>query len=525
MDRIILFKIMNLFIRFQILVVVISIQALNAEEFRDISLNKTIDEVEPLKGIVFWSTHGQINTYKNSIALEFSYCLYSDIVGSTQGVYDWTKLETLLDDIAGRGHQAVIRFRYEYPNSKAVDGVTRGMTAVPAYIKELQDYNETYSENPGGDGPTFYADWSNEELKRFTKEFYTKFAERYDCDRRIAFIQTGFGHWSEYHIYGTILDPGKNFPDPIYQKEFLQHMSEIFMHTPWSISIDAASSTYAPIVKDASLMSLRFGLFDDSFMHEEHDINQGDGYNEKCWNALNRERWKDAPAGGEFSYYKDSDQKNALNPAGMYGGTWEERASQYHMTYVIGNDVTAGAYGTISRVKEASMVAGYKFEVTRYQVSNTLAKVAIKNIGIAPLYHDAYVTVKGIRSAQSLKGLLPDQTQEYIVNVAVDNNENPEPVIASDKILSGKTIPYQADPDISTGIDKPIGRENSNIKQKNNTLTFSGENYIVYIYSSFGRRIVSTRGNRLNISSYPRGCYIVQYVDSNGKTETKKVMK
>jgi hypothetical protein len=65
--------------------------------------------------------------------LEFSYCLYSDIV-KTKDVYDWTKLETLLNGIADREHQAIIRFRYEYPGSRDVDG-TVGTTAVPAYIK------------------------------------------------------------------------------------------------------------------------------------------------------------------------------------------------------------------------------------------------------------------------------------------------------------------------------------------------------------------------------------------------------
>jgi hypothetical protein len=38
------------------------------------------DETEPVKGIVFWNTHSKLDAYKNSIALEFSYCLYSDIV-------------------------------------------------------------------------------------------------------------------------------------------------------------------------------------------------------------------------------------------------------------------------------------------------------------------------------------------------------------------------------------------------------------------------------------------------------------
>ena len=49
-------------------------------------------------------------------------------------------------------------------------------------------------------------------------------------------------------------------------------------------------------------------------MHKEHDISQGDGDNEKNWNAIGENRWKTSPAGGEISYYEDKDQHEFLNP-------------------------------------------------------------------------------------------------------------------------------------------------------------------------------------------------------------------
>lgn len=418
--------------------------------YRNIPLNSTISTVEPFKGIVFWNTHDQIDTYKNSIALEFSYCLYSDVVNATPGGYDWSKFETLLNDIASRGHQAVVRFRFEYPGPDGAIGGVAGACAVPAYIKALPEYTETFNPN-GSDGATYYCDWSSTELQRFTKEFYTKFAERYDNDPRVAFVQTGFGHWSEYHIYGTDLNLGQNFPSHAYQKEFLQHMDTTFKYTPWSVSIDVADGIYTPAAGDPEIMALKFGLFDDSFMHAQHDISQGDGYNETCWNTLNRSRWQFAPGGGEFSYYTANDQKNALNPAGMNGGTWEQRAAQYHMTYIIGNDVTEG-YGTVDRVKEASMNSGYKFKITSFQVTTSTAIVKVKNIGIAPLYHDAYVTVNGVKSTISLKCLLPDSTLECSVSgLTIGSTDIPTLTITSDKLLAGVTIPYQANIDENGG--------------------------------------------------------------------------
>ena len=74
---------------------------------------------------------------------------------------------------------------------------------------------------------------------------------------------------------------GKNFPTKEYQKEFFLHLASV-MPIPWAISIDAASTKYAPFRSDAELRALRFGLFDDSFMHQNHELSSGDGYNEQC---------------------------------------------------------------------------------------------------------------------------------------------------------------------------------------------------------------------------------------------------
>ena len=412
--------------------------------YQPISLKSEISSVQPMTGIVFWPSQAKSrhNTYGESIALEYSYCLPSDVVkGKSNGTinYDWSSFEALLNDISGRQHQAIIRFRYEYPNA-TTNGI-KGGTAVPDYIKALPGYEETYSANPGGDGPTYYADWNNEELQWFTKQFYTDFAKKYDNDPRIAFIQVGFGHWSEYHIYGTTLDLGKNFPSHTYQSEFLNHINTVFKNMPWNISIDAADSKYTPIANSTALRLLNFGLFDDSFMHEKHEISQGGGYNERCWISIGTDRWKKNPAGGEISYYTKNDQKNFLNPEGMYGVTWEEASTKYHITYIIGNDSPGAIYGTSERMKDASMLCGYRFRIEDFRTKGDTAAVKIKNTGIAPIYKDAFVTVDGIRSEFSLKYLLPDST--LWVKVSSPNKEY-KLTIESDFILKSQRIEYEA---------------------------------------------------------------------------------
>lgn len=412
--------------------------------FEKISLQSQITSVQPMTGIVLWPAlaKSRNSTYGNSISLEFSYCLPSDVVtGKQDGIiqYDWSSFESLLDDIAGRGHQAIVRFRYEYPNANT-NGV-KGGTAVPAYIKSLPDYNETFTADAGGDGATYYADWSNTELQWFTKQFYTDFAARYDQDIRIAFVQVGFGHWSEYHIYGTGLRAGINFPSHAYQTEFLTHVNTVFQHIPWNISIDAADKSYTPIVKNESLMNLNFGLFDDSFMHSKHEISQGDGYNERCWIAIGTDRWKKAPAGGEISYYTRNDQKNFLNPEGMYGFTWEEAASKYHITYIIGNDAPGSIHGTPERVKEAGIASGYSFRIDDFRVKGDSSAVKITNSGIAPIYRNAFVTVNGVRSDYNLTQLLPDSS---VWTKIPSGGINPVLSIACDHLLPGQKIEFEA---------------------------------------------------------------------------------
>ncbi len=407
------------------------------DSFAPVSILSQADAVQPGTGLVLWSENARNRNaaYGKSISLEYAYCLPCQVVtGKENGkiLYDWNSFNSWLKDVASRKHQAVVRFRYEYPGERSVDG-NPGTTAVPAYIKALPDYKETFYENE--DGPTWYADWTNAELQWFTKQFYADFNAVYKNDPRIAFVEVGFGHWSEYHIYGTPLKSGVNFPSAAYQKEFLSYLDEV-LEIPWLISIDAADSS--PVVGDASLMALTFGLFDDSFMHKDHE---GD-YNEDCWNAIGKGvRWKTGACGGEISYYTSADQKNFLNPAGMYGVTWEQASAKYHITFMIANDAPSGQYGTAERFKEASRACGYHFALTGLYANDAKTAAYVTNTGIAPIYRDAFLAVSGVRSSTSLKGLLPGDTLlVYIDKVSKGNDLT----IESDYILPTQTIQFDA---------------------------------------------------------------------------------
>jgi hypothetical protein len=392
--------------------------SVSAQEFTDIEVDSDIDKVQPMSGIVFWRGD---NTDTDKISLEFSYMLFDQVVIDS-AVYDWTIVENYLDDIAARGHQAIFRFRYVYVGEE---------TSVPEYIKARPDYNETEGISEGE--VTWFPDWTNEELQRFSLEFYTKFAEKYDSDPRLAFIQVGFGLWGEYHIYDGPFELGVTFPSKEFQTDFFHHLDTTFVETPFSISIDAADDTYSPMQEDEDLLNIHFGLFDDSFMHEEFG-----GSNTENWNFFDRNRYLHSPAGGEFSYYTAYDQAHVLDyPDGPYGQPFEYYAGDFHISYIIGNDQPQ--YQTMSRIEDAGFACGYKFKIVSLKTNADSAVAILKNVGIAPIYYDAYLTLDGIRSPVSLKLLPPE---EEIICPVAHGGTNPEIKIESDRLVEGQEIQY-----------------------------------------------------------------------------------
>ena len=391
-----------------------------------VPFQSAITHVQPMTGIVLWNTSSAVK--KEYVQLEFSYMLYNDVC-KEKDVYDWSPMDRLLEQVASRGHQAVVRFRYTYPGYPS---------AVPNYIKKMEGYEARWARADGRrKEDTEYPDWRCEELQRFHMEFHRRFAERYDKDPRLAFVETGFGHWAEYHVYDGLYIDGQTFPSKDFQAEFLPKMDEWFQDTPWLISIDAADDQYAPFHEQKELKDLNFGNFDDSFMCEDWS-----GYNWSSWSFFGKERYKKAPAGGEFSYYSSYDQKHVLDKDGMYGRKFEDVVAKVHMSFIIGNDQPGKQ--TVERITEAAMSMGYRFEIRDFKVTERKsAEVVIANVGVAPIYRDAFVEVEGVRGELNLRTLMPGD--EATVTIACNASTSSRPAIACDHLVEGQEIQYQAD--------------------------------------------------------------------------------
>lgn len=393
-------------------------------DFERILLRSRVTDVQPMTGLVLWADNPKARDWP--VQLEFSYMLYSDVCPE-KGVFDWTPVDNLLDAIAARGHQAVLRFRYTYVDKPC---------AVPDWIKALPNYEETVGKSEGK--RTAFPDWRCQELQDFHLEFHRRFAERYDSDPRLAFLETGFGLWAEYHIYDGPFVLGRTFPSKEFQARFLRSMASWFRHCPWCLSIDAADDTYSPFASEPSLLNLRFGTFDDSFLCKDHD-----GYNADSWRFFGQDRYRTSPFGGEFSYDTSHDQRHCLDPAGLHGRVFEDEAATYHMTFIIANDQPK--YQSRERFREASLAMGYRFTVADVLVRGYTAALCVRNNGVAPLYRDAFMAVNGVRSRWSLRQLMPGEIHWVEITDASISTENCSVSIECDHLVPGQTIPFDAD--------------------------------------------------------------------------------
>ena len=390
------------------------------ETMRRIPLQRSIHNVQPMTGIVLWTTNEAVAVAP--IQLEYSYLHYAQVI-QEKGKYDWSVVDRLLSDVASRKHQLILRWYDTYVGKKS---------GVPRYIQKLPDYSTTrgQSENKS----TEFPDWSHPELQRFGLDFFTAFGERYDSDPRIAFVQVGFGLWSEYHIYDGPMKLGQTFPSLEYQTQFAQHLANCFRKTPWMISVDAAND-WGPYSRNDSLLKLPFGVFDDSFNHAQHSEQ-----NEPNWKALGLDRWKRAPTGGEFSFFDTKDQRLALAKNGPHGIPFEKQAAKFHISFMIGD--AQPEFQKPDRIRAAGMACGYRFRLTRLESSYGKTTGVFHNVGIAPIYFDAIPAVDQVRSISNLKGLLPGESIDFEV---ARGGERPVLTIESDRLVDGQVIEFEAD--------------------------------------------------------------------------------
>ena len=142
--------------------------------------------------------------------------------------------------------------------------------------------------------------------------------------------------------------------------------------------------------------------------------------------------------GGEFSYYTDHDQEHALDAAGPHGLSLAQASQRCCLSFVIGDGQSE--YVTADALATAGRQLGYAFAIERAVILDDRVTITVRNSGCAVIPYNLYAAFGTVQSAQSLKGLLPDETRDLIITVT-----DPDPDtfhFTSPVLLSGQVVAY-----------------------------------------------------------------------------------
>ncbi|MEV0386418.1 DUF4832 domain-containing protein [Nonomuraea sp. NPDC050643] len=360
----------------------------------------------PLKGFArFYSPGGDQNQgYPHS--LTWTYFGLSEVMTNAGncGSYDWSPVDSALNESASYGNQVALRFYMEYPGGSG----SHPANAIPRCF----DGHVTYRNNAywGTTSP----DYDNAYLLTAVQNFIAAFGARYDGDPRIGFIHTGIvGLWGEWHTWPYDTDTGDGYPDYMptdaHGAQILQAYDNAFDTTKLEVRYPGAGGSGA--------RNLRIGYHDDSFCYREGSplagvtLPQslgGAGYSQ-LQRALDQgveNKWITDSMGGEV---RPEIQSQAFSywPGGS-GQVDDMRAciELEHATWMI-NEQSSGYAAGDPKVAAAVRLMGYDLSVTNAyynDVASGTAKVGVQigNDGVAPFYYPWTVTLGLKNSAGSV---------------------------------------------------------------------------------------------------------------------------
>ncbi|MEV4177505.1 DUF4832 domain-containing protein [Nonomuraea sp. NPDC049709] len=352
----------------------------------------------PLKGFArfYWPGADQNTGYPHS--LTWSYFGLSELMTDPADCskYNWSILDSALNEIASYGNQAAVRFYLEYPGGSG----THPANAIPRCF----DGHVTYRTNTywGTTSP----DYDSPYLLDALGDFIAAFGARYDGDPRIGFIHLGLiGLWGEWHTWpfdtDTSGDTHPNFmPTDAHAAQILQAYDNAFNRTKLEMRYpDSAAG--AGTNRD-------IGYHDDSFCYKEGSPlagvtlprSLGGASYAQLERALSHgaeNKWITASMGGEV---RPEIQSSAF--ASWPGGSGQVDNMKAcieleHTTWKINEQSQSYAAGD-PNVAAAVRLMGYDLTVDNAYFKDTASGttnvgVRIRNNGVAPFYYPWTVTL------------------------------------------------------------------------------------------------------------------------------------
>ncbi|MDW8310106.1 MAG: DUF4832 domain-containing protein [Verrucomicrobiales bacterium] len=356
----------------------------------------------PLKGFMPYMGH-----YTNfPYSLEWFYLpLNAVMVGSNQ--FDWTPLETRLNQIAARGNQAVFRFYLDYPGEP---------TGIPAYLLAAGLLTRSYPDY-GNNGISVSPDYENPLLRAALTNFIHRLGQRYDGDPRIGFITVGLlGFWGEWHTYPYWAPPSNWFASVTVQDEVLDAYQAVFTRTRWLLRQPHGTR---PVLRP-------MGYHDDSFAYSTIPP--------PSWHFLGTlqaagetNKWRSQPIGGEIRpELQTCLWSGNLGSCPLPAQNYDQCVEQTHVTWLLNHAAfEPGFQGEAkSRALAGARRLGYEFHVSSVSVTRdtnqVLVEVFLRNRGVAPFYYDWPMELAALledgsvlrtwTTSWTLRGLLPSPT-------------------------------------------------------------------------------------------------------------------
>jgi Domain of unknown function (DUF4832) len=334
----------------------------------------------PLKGFVPYQ-----GTYTFPHSLEWFYLPLKDLQ-TDFSTFNWAPLDSCLNAIAARGHQAVFRIYLDYPNHPY--GVPDFLSAVP---------KNSYTDFDNGSKATSYSpDYSNVDLQRAILNFIAALGARYDTDPRVGFITAGLlGFWGEWHTY-----PHSTWmPPAAFMNQVLDAYEKAFPH----LLILAREPK-----SGVNMNRPRLGFHDDSFAYTTLAPTTWHFWPNITAAGL-QDVWKTRPIGGEVR----PEVQGCLwddQPCTPAGQGFDLCVITTHATWMMNHRVFKDSLGAaqLQRATAGAQSMGYSLHVSQAtleqpRVAQALhGTVTIENRGVAPFYYPWTVQMAAIDGAGQL---------------------------------------------------------------------------------------------------------------------------
>ena len=354
--------------------------------------------------------------------MEFNYVSFGKLV-TGPNEFDWTAIESLLNDVQSRGNQSIVRVYLEYPGQKNL---------IPKFLVDgglkVHKYMCTNTEPAK---PIETPNYEDPNLQKTLKQFIVAFGKKYDGDPRLVYITAGLlGTWGEWHTYPK----NELWASKETQAIVLDAYQQAFKSTPVLLRYPAGKEDWDQVENQ----SRNFGYHDDSFAWATLPTGKQDDdwfFQTKLIKAKATEKWKTHPIGGEVrpeAWGCCHDEK----PCTPKGQGFAECRDVTHVTWLMESGMfeKKSSPQRLKRATEDARKMGYEFFVESASVvalknDDHQLKVVIKNTGIAPFYHSGWPlelragtdsTASTLATKWELTEILPGQSKTFEMKVSFD---------------------------------------------------------------------------------------------------------